>query len=742
MAEKLKDAMSRIREYAPLRQWCEAHLNPVGRSFECPICHSGTGPNKTPAFTITSDGRRWKCWSCGNGGDVYDLAGIVYNTDDKGEQCNRVAEWAGVEGWGDTWRDWDGNPTGRTEGASKRRNADNGTNTRNDGEKPRDEDEKPENDYTEGRNRHREYIKECQKRLKVGGGMAGIVKRETHKEAWEYLESRGIGPDAVEAWGLGYDPNVGYAKDADGEWCRRGRIVIPWPSVDGEAPYYHIDRSIDPTAKSAKYIKPKRDEVGPQPLWNPDALKAPVFFVVEGALDALAVQACGHEAVAICSKESGNIRETLLTCDDMGIPIVMLDNDEDESKGQKSQRELCEALEAAGRDYLSAPTEEMGVKDPFDAWREDGASLMYWLGDLRDQAIADRERREDERYAKAMRKLKVRNPLDVVDRIYTLRACVERVPTGISAFDRALNGGLPSPGVTVYGAVSSGGKTTLMVQMCDHWASMGIPVLLVTIEQTADEIVAKSISRLIGLRPRSSGMYMRASAEAVMSRKERERWTAEDPEKEQAFYDACNEYTRIMYGPDGRQRLYIMESEGRPTVDEIKAVAERIAKHDGRPPIVAIDYLQLLGAGAGHERDQERLVINDNMMALRQMANHLGGVGTCVVVTSALNRASYSGSIDMDSFRESSGIEFSADLIFGIQPAKYESELEDVTNETKAKSKAKKLMREFKKASMKECELVTLKNRNGRIPENVQVRFEAVSSMYTSGGADRDKPWM
>ena len=694
------DTMRTVKEKVDLREWCARNLVPQGHTFICPKCGSGSGPNHTPAFSPTSDGKRWKCFSCGAGGDIFDLVGIVNGTEDRAEQLRIVAEWAGI--------DLDGGHESANK-ATKTKNRPTGHKT---AESPKFEPTRADtHKYDEGRARHRAYIKTAQANIAA-------------PEAVAYLEGRGIDLEAARAWGLGYDPKA-------------RRIVIPWP---GEDPYYHIDRSIDQAEGSGKYRKPKSAEVGPQPLWNAEAMREGVYYVVEGALDALAVMACGYQAVAVCGSKSDEV--TAAAVSQSGIPVVMLDFDEDESKGPAHQAEMCAALEAAGHDYESAPADTLlGCKDAAEAWATDREALAESLGSLQARAIEGREARKAERYAAALGRLSVCDPLGVAEQIYAGEVATERIGTGIPGLDTALAGGFPSRGLVVYGAVSSAGKTTMMVQMCDHWAESGRPVLFVTIEQSAAEIVAKSLSRLVGLTARASGGYMRASADAIMSRDERQRWAERDPEKLGALCAACERYQRIAYDEQGRQRLYVMEGSGRPSVDDIRAVAERIAEHDGRPPIIAVDYLQLLGPRAGHERDQERLIVNDNITALRQLAGKIAGVGTLVVLISALNRAAYGGSIDMDSFRESSGIEYGADMILGIQPANYEAELSGEANESKAKAKARQMMRDFKHDAMKDCEIVTLKNRNGRIPEAVRVRFEAVSSLYAAPSDARNVAW-
>jgi hypothetical protein len=59
-----------IRGKAGVTDVLAAHGVPVrGRRARCPV-HSGGNPD---AFSISADGRFWRCWSCGAHGDVIDL---------------------------------------------------------------------------------------------------------------------------------------------------------------------------------------------------------------------------------------------------------------------------------------------------------------------------------------------------------------------------------------------------------------------------------------------------------------------------------------------------------------------------------------------------------------------------------------------------------------------------------------------------------------------------------------------
>lgn len=47
--------------------------------YICPLCGSGTGKDKSGAFSIQGDGIRWKCFSCDKSGDIFDLIRLHEN---------------------------------------------------------------------------------------------------------------------------------------------------------------------------------------------------------------------------------------------------------------------------------------------------------------------------------------------------------------------------------------------------------------------------------------------------------------------------------------------------------------------------------------------------------------------------------------------------------------------------------------------------------------------------------------
>ena len=666
------DDFERIKGNISLTAFCDSHgMEKRGRdTYVCPACHSGEGPRHTAAFKVFDDSR-WTCFSCRRAGDVFDLVGILNGTEDRDEQLKAVSSWAGLEareGHVVAKR----NPTTRPTAPT------------------------PAPDYTAGREAERSFISASRSRI-------------SDPAAISYLKGRGITPELAESWNLGYDP-------------ASKRIIIPFPGAD----WYHVDRDI--TGKSDhKYSKPQSAKVGPQPVWNEAAMDEPAYIIVEGPLDALAVQACGYPSIALCS--TGGRKYVDVAKKHRGIAVLMLDNDE---PGRNGQVQLSADLRSVGVETHEVVYQDhidyMG-KDAFEQFGLNSTVLTNLIGGEVYQARKETDERQNERYRKAFNDLRVLDPVDVVGDLLMLSHPREHISTGLAGVDEALGGGLRCGDLITLGALSSTGKTTLAVQFADTIAASGHPVLFVTIEQSAEEIVSKSVSRLVREIPRHNGGWLTISSDKMTSPAERERWQREDHDKAEAFGVAC-----ARYGDEIAPHLNIMEGIRQPSVENVRYVAEMMGDHDegGRVPVVFIDYLQLMASPDEHLSDKQ--AADRNVMDLRHMARDLK---TCVFVISSLNRSSYSGGVSMDAFKESGAIEYGSDVLLGLQPRGMDDRLEETT-ENKQRMEARKMVKAFKSRSSREAELLVLKNRSGGLPDHgIPLAYDAMSNLFTD---DNTKP--
>ena len=122
-------------------------------------------------------------------------------------------------------------------------------------------------------------------------------------------------------------------------------------------------------------------------------------------------------------------------------------------------------------------------------------------------------------------------------------------------------------------------------------------------------------------------------------------------------------------------------------------------------PVVIVDYLQIIPPTDPRQSDKEK--VDSILRGLKKLQSENDLV---VFVISSLNRANYLQPIDFESFKESGGIEYTSDVVWGLQ---LQILNDDIFNgEKKIKEKREKV-RQAKKAIPREIELVCLKNRYG-----------------------------
>jgi replicative DNA helicase len=95
-------------------------------------------------------------------------------------------------------------------------------------------------------------------------------------------------------------------------------------------------------------------------------------------------------------------------------------------------------------------------------------------------------------------------------------------------------------------------------------------------------------------------------------------------------------------------------------VDKLLERLEKVCEKVEKPPIVCIDYLQLLSGG----NENTKNALDE---ALRKIFNFRRKTNTTFIIISSLNRMNYNTEISYESFKETGTIEYSADVIWGLQ---------------------------------------------------------------------------
>ena len=149
-----------------------------------------------------------------------------------------------------------------------------------------------------------------------------------------------------------------------------------------------------------------------------------------------------------------------------------------------------------------------------------------------------------------------------------------------------------------------------------------------------------------------------------------------------------------------------------------------------------MDYLQLMAAL--DDAASERKNVDRNVTELKKLARD---INTPVFAITSLNRAAYYGPVDLDSYKESGGIEYSADVLMGLQPYgmrdKYDGAQGKYDGAVKQEMAA--AIHATKAAAERHLELSVIKQRGGRAEGRAELAYlPASNSIY--GGAKAPEP--
>lgn len=472
--------------------------------------------------------------------------------------------------------------------------------------------------------------------------------------AQAYLTFRGLSNDTAVRYWLGYDPDTGY-------------LIIP------AAKSFFIARNTDSAAKM-RYRNPTGVSIelfNLKALYNDDA--RPVF-ITEGAIDALSIIEAGGEAVALNSaSNTRKLLEELKAHRTRSTLILCLDTDD---AGKKAAASLADGLRELNIAYVTADICGQH-KDPNEALTADKRAFI--------EAVAAAERGT----------IKPDNTADYIRHsmaaeIEGLRAQSDR-KTGFPNLDA--EAGSIYAGLYAVGGISSVGKTTFISQIADQMAEQGQHVLFFSMEQSRLEMVSKSIARQTAKDDPDkavSSLQIRTGA------------------KGENIARATAAYLQNV-----GDRISIIEGNFNCTVSFIgNYTRQYIAQNGGIKPVIVIDYLQVLQAEkdpeTGRKPSDTKQIVDYNVTQLKRLSRSLE---LPIFVISSVNRSNYLTPIDFEAFKESGGIEYTADVVWGLQLSAIHDPVFD--SDKKIKEKREKIAA-AKEAMPRDIELVCLKNRYGK----------------------------
>ena len=258
------------------------------------------------------------------------------------------------------------------------------------------------------------------------------------------------------------------------------------------------------------------------------------------------------------------------------------------------------------------------------------------------------------------------------------------------------------PGLYIIGGISSLGKTTFAHQLADQLGRAGDHVLFFALEQTRLEIISKGLARLTAQENLSTAVSAIEIREGKITA---------------AVRRAIAEYKSFS------KHEAIIEAGFNTSFKEIANTIEEYIAATGERPVIFLDYIQLLRPL--NSRMSAKDAVDFNIRAFKQLQMKFDLV---VILLSSLNRQNYLTPIDFEAFKESGSIEFTADVIWGLQLAVMNDELFDSDKKLMAK---RDTVKAAKRATPRKIELVCLKNRFGIANASYFFDYNAKFDLFT-----------
>ena len=252
----------------------------------------------------------------------------------------------------------------------------------------------------------------------------------------------------------------------------------------------------------------------------------------------------------------------------------------------------------------------------------------------------------------------------------------EYYDTGFPKLNDILGGGFTA-GLTALGAVSSLGKSTFALQVAHNLAGKGIHVLFFSLEMKREDIAAKAISREMYKNHKSHAKSLQEiySFDFGNSIKENEVLktainTLQDVDKNLIIIEPKDkmhllfdreEYEGVKYRKKDKTDVSFTAEQIVVCVKNyIKYYRDKLA---GKKPFVFIDYLQIIEPDDKTNRTDKQAV-DSSLKKFKSLADE---EDIPIFLINSFNRESYSDKASMRSFKDSGNIEYSADLLLGLQ---------------------------------------------------------------------------
>jgi replicative DNA helicase len=200
------------------------------------------------------------------------------------------------------------------------------------------------------------------------------------------------------------------------------------------------------------------------------------------------------------------------------------------------------------------------------------------------------------------------------------------------------------PGLYVIGATPAAGKTTFVWQLLDQLADAEENCIFCSYEMEKNSLIAKTLARRLFINNPNATL----TAADIL-----------DGGFTNAIVDIQNQLFK-------RDNFIVREFSANEPIDKLLAILRPIVKSFDSPyekkPIICIDYLQRIIDR--NSKNDMRFLIDDALFKLKDFSKK---TGVTFIVVSTFNRTNYNVPVSFESFKESGGIEYTADVVWALQ---------------------------------------------------------------------------
>ena len=235
-----------------------------------------------------------------------------------------------------------------------------------------------------------------------------------------------------------------------------------------------------------------------------------------------------------------------------------------------------------------------------------------------------------------------------------------------------------SPGLYVLGGLPALGKTSFAWQLLEQLAYRGESCVYCSYEMSEFELFSKSLARAVFYQDKNTSLTSAGIRRGDTS----------------SYLQNI-----VLKFKSSSLDLHVLELQEND-IDDLIFKLRPFCKD--KAPIFVLDYLQIVPVKDSNISPKQAI---DEIV--RKLKNFQRQTNSTFIVVSSFNRLNYSQRVSFESFKESGNIEYSADVVWGLQLY--------CTNHLLVDSIAKnrKIIEQAKKANPRQIQLCCLKNRQG-----------------------------